>query len=242
LLNRWIAAAAFAATTTAAVADPGYYVVTPYSNEGIRTLDFRYWTVKAPGQSEVIWPEIGFGYGVNSRWTTELFISYIGSSQLATRPSTVNWQNDYLLTQGDKPYDLALHAQIVSKWDHGSQGAIEFGPVFQTEIGRTQVNANLFFERAFGTPQPTSTQLKYQWQLRRRLFPGVHFGAQGFGELGTWNHWDASDKQSHRAGPALFANFHFADKSVIQVQAAYLVGKVYAQRADMFTLRAHYDF
>jgi hypothetical protein len=242
LLNRLIAAAAFVVTTTAAVADPGYYVVTPYNNEGIRTIDFRYWTVKPPGQSEVIWPEIGFGYGVTSRWTTELFISYIGSSQFATRPSSLNWQNDYLLTQGDKSYDLALHAQIVSEWDHRSQGAVEFGPVFQTEIGQTQVNANVFFERFYGLPQSLPTQLKYQWQLRRRLFPGLHYGAQGFGELGAWNDWEASAKQSHRAGPALFANFHFADKSVMKVQAAYLLGKVYSQRVDMFTLRAHYDF
>jgi hypothetical protein len=242
LLNRLIAAAACAVACTAAVADPGYYVVTPYNNEGVRTVDFRYWTVKPKGQSEVIWPEIGFGYGVNSRWTTELFISYIGSSQFATRPSSLNWQNDYLLTQGDKPYDLALHAQIISEWDQGRQGSVEFGPVFQTEIGQTQVNANVFFERFYGLSQPVPTQLKYQWQLRRRLFPGLHFGAQGFGELGTWNHWDASDKQSHRAGPALFANFRLADKSVIKVQAAYLLGKVYAQRADMFTLRANYDF
>lgn len=49
-----------------ACADPGYYVVT-YDNEGLRTVDLRYWTVKLGRQSEVLWPEVGLGWGVNSR-------------------------------------------------------------------------------------------------------------------------------------------------------------------------------
>lgn len=84
----------------AALADPGYYLVSVYENEGEKSIDFRYWNVKFPGQPEVIWPEIGFGYGVTKRWYTEVYASSIGSSQDALKLSTWNWQNDYLLTQG----------------------------------------------------------------------------------------------------------------------------------------------
>jgi hypothetical protein len=41
-------------------ADPGYYVVTPYDNAGLRTIDVRYWTFKPTNKKEYIWPEIGF--------------------------------------------------------------------------------------------------------------------------------------------------------------------------------------
>ena len=37
-----------------------------------RNIDFSYWTVKQPGIAEVIWPEIGFGYGVTKRWYIDM--------------------------------------------------------------------------------------------------------------------------------------------------------------------------
>jgi hypothetical protein len=228
--------------SAAAWADPGYYVVTPYPTEGVRTVDFRYWTVKPDGWGEVVWPELGFGWGVTSRWTTELFMSWIGSSTMATAPSSLNWQNDYLLTQGERPYDLAVHTQLISDREYKGEYAFEIGPVWQTDIGRTQLNANLFLARGIHTSEPTITQLKYQWQVRHRWQRGLHFGLQGFGELGRWNHWDAASAQSHRAGPAVFSTWYLSEHEAIHLQAAWLVGKVYATRGHMFTLRAHYDF
>ena len=40
--------------SAAAWADPGYYVVTAYDNEGQRTIDFRYWSVHAKGGKPVV--------------------------------------------------------------------------------------------------------------------------------------------------------------------------------------------
>lgn len=40
----------------AAIADPGYYLVTAYDNAGRVNIDCRYWTVKAHRSAEVIWP------------------------------------------------------------------------------------------------------------------------------------------------------------------------------------------
>ena len=235
-------ASALSLVAAVAMADPGYYVVTPYDNEGIRTVDFRYWTVKPHGSTEVSWPEIGFGYGVTSRWTTELFMSYVGSSEMAMRPSSLNWQNEFLLTQGELPFDLAMHLQLISDQGQTGGNAIEFGPVLQTDIGRTQLNANLFLERGYGTGMPSPTQLKYQWQLRHRWLPQLHFGLQGFGELGRWDDWASSATQSHRAGPALFTTLRLADHEAIKVQAAYLVGKTYGRSGHMFTMRANFEF
>jgi hypothetical protein len=235
-----LAAASLLCCATAA-ADPGYYVVTVYDDPGVRTVDFRYWDVRFPGSSVIIWPEVGLGWNVNGRWYTEILASYIGSSEMATRLSTLNWQNDFLLTQGQYPFDFAIHTLFVRPEDSSEANAFEFGPMFQTEIGRTQLNANLVFERSFGAPSPNPTQLKYQWQVRHRWKPWLQFGLQGFGEVGPWNHWSPREAQSHRLGPALFGEVPVGDQSIAW-QVAYLSGSVYTVNCEMLTLRVKLDF
>jgi len=222
-------------------ADPGYYVVSVYDDPGVKTVDFRYWTVQMPGSSAVKWPELGVGWNVNGRWYTELFASYIGSSEFPTQLSTLNWQNDFLLTQGQYPFDFAIHTLLVRPQNPAAGYALEFGPVFQTDVGRTQLIGNLVFERGFGALAGDPTQLKYQWQVRHRWKPWLHFGAQGFGELGPWDHWSPRDEQSHRAGPALFGTVRLS-QGAIAWQVAYLTGSIYAQHGNMFSMRVKYDF
>jgi hypothetical protein len=237
-----VVAVALAWPTGRAMADPGYYVTTPYYKEGLHNIDFRYWTTKSPGRPEMIWPEVGLGYGVNSRWTTELFVSWIGSSQRATRVSSINWQNSVLLTQGEHDVDVAVHAQlIVDRIDRGAK-TLEIGPVLQTDIGRTQLNGNLILERSFDAAKPKPTQLKYQWQVRHRWRNGLHLGAQGFGELGAWDDWAPHSRQSHRAGPAVFATWRINDRQQIAAQAAMLLGRTYGRSGHMSTLRVNYEY
>lgn len=220
-----------------ALADPGYYVVTAYSNPGVRTVDVRYWTVASPGSALAKWPEVGLGWNVNSRWYTALIASWITASDMPTTLSSWNWQNDLLLTQGELPFDLALHTMVSAPRHLGEGHTVEFGPALQTDIDRTQLNFNVFFEKGYGGFARQGTQLKYQWQVRHRWKRGLHFGAQGFGELGRWDDWAPHHQQSHRAGPALFGTV-----GVFGWQAAYLYGKTYRQRGNMFTARVTYDF
>jgi hypothetical protein len=67
-------------------------------------------------------------------------------------------------------------------------------------------------------------------------------GAQGFGELGEWDHWAPRDKQSHRAGPAIFGTLPVGDKQAFKYDAAYLYGSVYGKHAKMVTARVRYEF
>ena len=233
--------AALALGCGTAAADPGYYVVTVYDDPGVRTLDFRYWTVKKPGSPVVVWPELGLGWNVNGRWYTELLVSYIDSSRMSAQIDTLNWQNDFLLTQGQYPFDLGLHTMLVRPQHPASGYEIEYGPVIQTDVGRTQLNLNVFFESGLGALRSEPTQMKYQWQVRHRWLSWLHVGAQGFGELGRWNDWSPRHEQSHRAGPAVFGSVP-AGPGSFAWQASYLFGKTYGQRGDMFSLRVKYDF
>ena len=224
-----------------AQADPGYYLVTVYEDEGRTHIDYRYWTVKLDGAAEVVWPEIGIGYGVTKRWYTELFVSYIGPSFSDSKPSTVNWQNDYLLTQGQYDVDVALHSNLVMGQQGQDANALEIGPVFQTDVGRTQLNANLIFEKSLASGNSAAPKLKYQWQTKYRWKSQLHFGLQGFGELGTWNHWTDAGKQSHRWGPMVSGTWALGGQQAVEYQIAFLKGSVYGGApGEMLSLRLQY--
>lgn len=223
-------------------ADPGYYLVTVYEDEGKTHLDYRYWTVQRPGAREVVWPEIGIGYGVTRRWYTELFMSYIGPSFATSRPSTLNWQNDFLLTQGQWDVDIALHTNLIKGQDSADDNAFEFGPVLQTDVGRLQLNGNLIFEKSLAPGNHSTPRLKYQWQGKYRFKQSLHVGLQGFGELGEWNQWLAPARQSHRWGPMLSGSWAVAEGQRVEYRAAYLVGSVYGNAGNMLSLRLQYVF
>jgi len=208
-----------------AQAGPGYYLLTPYATPGETALDLRYWTVKPEGRRATLWPELGLRHGVNSRWTTELFASGIGPTLGQQKLSSWNWQNNLMLTQGQQPYDLALHLQLIHTPGQGR--ALEWGPVWQTDWGVTQLNLNLMFERRWG--RHDDTRVKLQWQALHRLDRGIRLGLQGFSELGDWRHGTATP--SHRAGPVLRLGLW----DPLELQAAYLWGKVFGARAAMFS-------
>ena len=208
-----------------AAADPGYYLQLPYAEPGVVSLDLRYWTTKRPGREAVLWPEAGLRWGVNSRWTTGLLASWIGRSLKSQTLSLLNWHNTWLLTQGELPFDLALHGQLIH--NTGADTTLALGPLLQTELGRTQLNLNLLFEHDFAKQK--GTELKLQWQALHWFAPGVRVGLQGFGEMGRWNHW--SSPLSLRSGPVMRLRLG----QHLEWQAAYLWGRVGGRHADMFS-------
>ena len=233
---------ALALLPLAALADPGYYVVTPYDRAGLATVEFRYWTFKRPEHTEVVWPEWAVGYGVNSRWTTTLLMSYVGTLKGPIETSTVNWQNVLMLTQGEWPLDVALYGAWIRPREDYFGHAFEWGPMLQTDFGRTHVNFNLIFEHVSSADEATPTQIKYQFQVKHRWQPGWQLGIQAFGELGRWDQWASHTLQSHRAGPALFAQWPGEGAKLFELQAAMLWGTTYTKSGHMFSLRAAYSF
>jgi len=226
----------------AAIAGTGYYLVVPYPNEGQSIVDFKYWNAKPSGQPPRSSPEIGFGYNVNSRWFTELSATWFQMSPGSNKLSAFEWQNDVMLTQGEYPVDLALHTNIERNQDSSRGIGFEFGPVLQTDIGRTQLNFNLFFERDFRVAESEPVQIAYQWQVKHRWMEKLSFGAQGFGEMGDWNHWLPRDQQSHRLGPALFGTWDMGGQREWRYDAAYLIGKNAARNAKSVTMRIQFGF
>jgi hypothetical protein len=221
----------------AVFADTGYYLVTTYDVAGQASIDYKYWNAHYKNGRDVASPEIGFGYGVTPRWYTELSTQWVQVDGRHTRNTGMEWQNDFLLTQGQYDVDVALHTSLERPRQREEGYAIEIGPVLQAQVWRTQLNFNLFLQREMDNGERNDTELAYQWQIKQRWKRWFSPGLQGFGEVGKWNNWLPAKQQSHRAGPAFFGE---ADR--FKYEAAYLFGRNSGRAANSFSMRVQYIF
>lgn len=224
-------------------ADPGYYVARPYTQPQQWSTELRYWTVKQRrGGPAVLWPELALSYGFSERWTSTLLASYEGTRDEAVRLGTWNWINQVRLDDGQGDWDLALHTQLIKTGGEAHGHAVELGLVTQTEWQLARVQANLIVEHGWGDLARAGTELKYQWQLSWPLQPGWRAGMQGFGELGNWRRWKPAERQSHRIGPSLQADWTLGTQRSMHVEAAWLLGKTYGRSGNMFSATARLLF
>lgn len=243
-MNRtFLAAIMLVASLPCAQAATGYYLVSVYDVEGQHGIDYKYWNADythGPSRSS---PEIGYSLGVTSRWYTELnAVWFRQHGRDGNALSAISWQNDVLLTQGQYAFDLALHTDVQRSKAKPHVASLEIGPVLQTEYYRTQFNANLFLQRDLRGKAGAETQLAYQWQVKQRWKSWLQPGVQGFGEVGKWNDWLPRQRQSHRAGPAVFGSVDVGPGQEIKYEAAWLIGKNSARSAQSFTIRVQYLF
>ena len=228
-----------------AMAGAGYYLVSIYENEGEKTIDFKSWSSFVDNRATTTVPELGISYMPNKTWYTELYASWFRRGAASLANSAWTWQNDFLLTHGQYPVDLALHTSLNKNTDSSRGTDFEFGPAMQTEFGRLQVNTNLFLERTFHTTPASSMQMKYQWQGKYRFRPEIEVGLQGFGELGDWDNWSSRAQQSHRAGPVLAGQYKISGAGkpqILRYEASYVMGKLNARHASVFSMRLQYAF
>ena len=222
--------------------DPGNYFVSIYDNAGKWDMSFHYWDIQQPDSAKIVWPELGLGYGINEHWYTRVYVSNEGGDVGLTALDSTNWQNDFKLTSGQTPYDLALHTKLTWYAGPGQGQVLEIGPAFQTESGLWRINTNLFFRYSFGAEEVEPTQLSYQWRALYPILPGWHWGVVGMGEVGEWNNWAPLGEQSHRIGPTITSSWSVADGHSMRAEAAYLQGKIEGQTGSMLMVTLRYQY
>ena len=60
--------------------------------------------------------------------------------------------------------------------------------------------------------------------------------------MGEWNHWEDSNEQSHKLGPAIFGKIGLGNKQAIRYNAALLYGVSDAAPDHTFRMQAEYEF
>jgi hypothetical protein len=226
-----------------AVAAPADYVFTPSVEYGEREIDFKSGTVKRSGEDRESAASIGFGYGATQYWFTELYLKYKRENGGGTFRDAVEWENKFQLTQpGQYPVDIGFITEIERPRDHSEGYEFKFGPLFQTEFGKTQLNFNVLFQRYYRAAVANTMKSGYQWQAKYRLKPQFEFGLQGFGELGQWNRIAPRAEQSHLLGPAVFGKIGLGGRNAIKYNAAYLVDASDTKHSNTFRAQVEYEF
>ena len=224
-------------------AAPADYVYTPAVEYGEKEIDFKAGTARKGDDPRASAASIGFGYGATEWWFTEFYLKYKRENDEGTKYDAVEWENKFQLTEtGKYPVDIGFLLEIERPRVHAEGWEVKWGPLFQTEFGKVQLNANLLFQRSYQAEAGSETVFLYQWQAKYRWLPQFEFGLQGFGEMGRWNHWATADERSHSAGPAIFGKLPIGDHQAIRYNAAWLLGMSTAAPDHTFRVQVEYEF
>jgi hypothetical protein len=239
-----ILAASFVLCTPAR-AEPNDYVYYPNVVQGEKEIDFKFGTLKAPGGGpRESAASLGFGYGVNSWWFTEVYVKGKRETPDGWHYDAIEWENKFQLTEtGKYPVDVGLVVEIERPQDRSEGWELRFGPLFQMELTPKWVtNVNLLFSRNFDAATPSEMAMNYQWQIRYRWKPELEVGAQAFGSLGPWQNWLPSDQQEHKIGPAVFGKIRLGSRQALNYNAAWLVGINANTAHNTLRLQMEYEF
>jgi len=225
-----------------ALAGPDEYVFLPSVTYGEREIDFKYGAATKKDEPTAQAASLGVGYGVTEWWFTEF---YFKGAREGSRSAfdAIEWENKFQLTEtGKYPVDVGFIAEFELPHDRTEGNEFVFGPLFQTEFDRLQINFNPLLTNITRAVEGNGTYLGYQWQVRYRWMEALDFGAQGFGDMGRWNHVAPTDEQSHRLGPALFGKVGLGGRQAIVWNAALLFGVTKESPDCNFRMQVEYEF
>ncbi len=238
-----LAALALSAVCSAAYADPDDYVSTPSVEYGEREIELRAGTATSASDERASAGSVAFGYGLTQWWFTEGYAKFNRFGSGSAHFDAFEWENKFALTEpGAYPVDAGLLVEVEFPHDRDEGYELRIGPLLQKDFGPLQANANLFLERHYRAAAPAATELEYQWQLKYRWREAFELGAQGFGNVGKWDDWDATRTQAHSLGPAIFGKLRLDGKQALVWNAAYLFGATRATPDRTLRAQVEYGF
>ena len=226
-----------------AFADPADYVFTPYAETGMRELAYGLGTEHDRDGSRETQQTLGFGGTPTARWYSSVYAAWAANDGGAFVPDEWSWTNHLkLTTPGESPVDVGLLCELARPHDReeGRLGAT-CGPTLQMDTDQVQLNFNPLLGKQFGAEQSQRWQLGYQWQAKHMVAHGVELGAQGFGSVGTWNHWATTSQQENTVGPAIFLKTA-ALGGTIHLDGAWLIGIGGGSIKNLLRVRLQHEF
>jgi hypothetical protein len=226
-----------------ALAGPADYVYTPIVEEGEREIDFKIGSASKKDADRFSAASLGLGYAPSSWWFTEFYVKYQRKGG-PTHFDAVEWENRFQLTEtGKYPVDVGFVVEIERPRDHAEGWELRWGPLFQGEFGKVQLNGNLLLERHYRSAEPSEMLMQYQVQAKYRYTPQFEFGVQGLGELGPWRQWNSGSEQTHQFGPAIFGKVPVGSgRAKINYNVALLFGLTNASADHTLRAQVEYEF
>ena len=242
-LRRASLCALLAASATSTLADPADYVFTPYTDIGKWQLAYGLGTEHDRDGSRETQQVLSIGGAPVARWYTSVYAAWAAEDGGRFEPDEWSWTNHVQLTQpGTGPVDVGLLCELSRPHDRAEgRLGVTCGPTLQMDTDDLQVNVNPLLSRHIAADEPEKLALGYQWQVKGLVARGVELGAQGFGSVGTWNHWSPASQQQHLIGPAIFLKTS-AFGGATRLDAAWLFGVGDGSPRNTLRLRLEHEF
>ena len=227
-----------------AAAEPSDYVATPIVVKGEREIDVKAGSARGRDGRRENMSSLGLGWGATERWFTELYAVWHKTPGQNQSFDAWEWENKVQLTEtGKYPVDVGFLLEVERPANRSEGYKYRWGPLLQADIGtHVQANLNLLLEKYIRGINDGDAELGYQWQLKYRWRPELEFGLQGFGDVGPWDSWEASPRQPHGTGPALFGRIGVGGRQVINWNAGLLLGVTNGSPRDTVRVQAEYEF
>ena len=223
---------------------PADYMYSPIVEEGEREIDTKFGT-QAPRNGDTTrqsGASIGFGYGVNSWWFTEIYGKAIWDGN-TSKFDAVEWENKFQLTEtGKYPVDIGFLIELERPQNRNEGYEAKYGFLLQSEWKKWQANLNLLMQGHYTGTENQGTYFGYQGQLKYRLQPEFEVGAQIYSWLGQVNSWNTDQQQQSSVGPAIFGKTKLGSKEAIKYNVAYLWGTTAASPRNTIRMQAEYEF
>jgi len=114
--------------------------------------------------------------------------------------------------------------------------------MFQTKWGKLQGNLHIFIQKHVRAIETFDSELHWQMHIKYRDSAKLKWGAQAFGNVGQWDHWNPASQREFKVGPALFGKFKTGTQEAITWNAAVLVGTTLATPNTTLRLQTEYEF
>ncbi len=224
-------------------AGPAEYVYTPIVEEGEREIDFKIGSADKKDETRFSAASLGFGYAPNAWWFTEFYAKYERNGG-PTHFDAFEWENRFQLTEtGRYPVDVGFVVELERPRDHAEGWELRWGPLFQSEFGKLQLNGNVLFEQHYQSATPSNTVMQYQLQAKYRYLPQFEWGVQALGELGPWRKWSTGSEQTHAIGPAIFGRLPVGNgHAKINYNLGLLFGLTNASADKTLRAQIEYEF
>ena len=223
---------------------PADYIYSPIVEEGEREIDAKFGT-QSPRNGDTTrqsGASIGFGYGVNSWWFTEIYGKAIWDGN-TSQFDAVEWENKFQLTEtGKYPVDIGFLIELERPQNRNEGYEAKYGFLLQSEWKKWQANLNLLMQGHYTGTENQGTYFGYQGQLKYRLQPVFEVGAQIYSWLGQVNSWNTDQQQQSSVGPAIFGKTKLGRKEAIKYNVAYLWGTTAASPRNTIRMQAEYEF
>ena len=223
---------------------PADYIYSPIVEEGEREIDAKFGT-QSPRNGDTTrqsGASIGFGYGVNSWWFTEIYGKAIWDGN-TSQFDAVEWENKFQLTEtGKYPVDIGFLIELERPQNRNEGYEAKYGFLLQSEWKKWQANLSLLMQGHYTGTENQGTYFGYQGQFKYRLQPEFEVGAQIYSWLGQVNSWNTDQQQQSSVGPAIFGKTKLGRKEAIKYNVAYLWGTTAASPRNTIRMQVEYEF